>query len=180
VRQLTNLAGAVTDTYAYDAFGNLLGKTGSTPNSYLYRGEQYDSDLGLYYLRARYYNPTTGRFLSRDPNDPQPIDPDHQLYDAEVAPIDLKALHKYLYAGGDPVNTIDPRGRAEEAEDAGANLESVEEAIDNLKSIEKAQQRVRSGADGGKRIIDVIQKSFDRVDNLLDDIVRGKIDPGDL
>ena len=32
-----------------------------------YRGEQYDSDLGLYYLRARYYNPVTGRFLSRDP-----------------------------------------------------------------------------------------------------------------
>lgn len=143
-------------------------------------GEQYDPELGLYYLRARYMNPVTGRFMSRDPNDPQPIDPDHQLYDAEVAPIDLKALHKYLYAGGDPVNTIDPRGRAAEAEDAGANLESVEEAIDNLKSIEKAQQRVRSGADGGKRIIDVIQKSYDKVDNLLDDIVRGKIDPGDL
>ena len=32
-----------------------------------YRGEQYDSDLGLYYLRARYYNPVTGRFMSRDP-----------------------------------------------------------------------------------------------------------------
>jgi RHS repeat-associated protein len=34
-----------------------------------YRGEQYDPDLGLYYLRARYYNPATGRFLSRDPED---------------------------------------------------------------------------------------------------------------
>jgi RHS repeat-associated protein len=34
-----------------------------------YRGEQYDSDLGLYYLRARYYNPATGRFLSRDPEE---------------------------------------------------------------------------------------------------------------
>jgi RHS repeat-associated protein len=66
VRQLTSLAGAVTDTYDYNAFGNLLSKTGATPNSYLYRGEQYDSDLNLYYLRARYYNPATGRFLSRD------------------------------------------------------------------------------------------------------------------
>ena len=37
--------------------------------NYLYRGEQYDSDLGLYYLRARYYNPQTGRFLSRDPEE---------------------------------------------------------------------------------------------------------------
>ena len=97
VRQLTNSAGTVTDSYEYDAFGNALQTSGSTPNVYLYRGEQYDSDLGLYYLRARYYNPQTGRFMSRDPEDGKPIDP--------------KTLHKYLYAGGDPVNGVDPRGR---------------------------------------------------------------------
>jgi len=45
VRQLTNLAGTVTDTYAYDAFGNKITSTGSTPNNYLYRAEQYDPDL---------------------------------------------------------------------------------------------------------------------------------------
>jgi uncharacterized protein RhaS with RHS repeats len=54
--------------------------------------------LGLYYLRARYYNPATGRFLSRDPEDGKTKDP--------------ASLHKYLYANGDPVNRIDPRGRA--------------------------------------------------------------------
>ena len=86
-------------------FGNLLNKTGTTPNNYLYRGEQYDSDLGLYYLRARYYNPLTGRFLSRDPNDPQ-------LIDANEVPTDPKYLHKYLYANGDPINGTDPEGRA--------------------------------------------------------------------
>jgi RHS repeat-associated protein len=64
VRQLTNASGAITDKYDYDAFGNLLNKTGSTSNNYLYRGEQYDSDLGLYYLRARYMNSLTGRFLA--------------------------------------------------------------------------------------------------------------------
>jgi RHS repeat-associated protein len=63
----------------------------------LYRGEQYDSDLGLYYLRARYYNPNTGRFLSRDPYDG----------DANIP----ATLHKYLYAGGDPINRLDPTGR---------------------------------------------------------------------
>src|ERR1700692_4811433 len=67
VRQLTNAAGVVTDTYEYDAFGNKINSTGTTPNNYLYRGEQYDSDLGFYYLRARYYNPLTGRLLSADP-----------------------------------------------------------------------------------------------------------------
>jgi hypothetical protein len=53
--------------------------------------------LGLYYLRARYYNPATGRFLSRDPLVGQSWDP--------------KSLHKYLYAGGDPVNAEDPTGK---------------------------------------------------------------------
>ena len=102
VRQLTNSAGVVTDEYEYDAFGNSFTKSGTTPNNYLYRGEQYDSDLGLYYLRARYYNPATGRFLSRDPEDGKAFDP--------------KSLHKYLYAGGDPVNAIDPTGRVDTIE----------------------------------------------------------------
>jgi RHS repeat-associated protein len=97
VRQLTNVSGSVTDTYEYDAFGNKINSTGTTPNNYLYRAEQYDSDLGLYYLRARYYNPLTGRFLSRDPEDGKAFDP--------------ASLHKYVYAGGDPLNVIDPSGR---------------------------------------------------------------------
>ncbi len=88
--------------YDYDAFGNKINSTGSTPNNYLYRGEQYDSDLGLYYLRARYYNPTTGRFMSRDPEDGRKWDP--------------KTLHKYLYASADPVNRKDPTGRDDEVE----------------------------------------------------------------
>jgi RHS repeat-associated protein len=97
VRQLTNAAGAVTDTYEYDAFGNKINSTGTTPNNYLYRGEQYDPDLGLYYLRARYYDPATGRFFSRDSEN-------GKLYDQAT-------FHKYLYAGGNPVNYADPRGR---------------------------------------------------------------------
>jgi RHS repeat-associated protein len=98
VRQLTNTAGTITDTYDYDAFGNKINSTGTTPNSYMYRGEAFDSDLGLYYLRARWMNPLTGRFMSRDPEDGKLTDPG--------------SLHKYLYAFGDPVNRIDPRGRA--------------------------------------------------------------------
>jgi len=61
------------------------------------RGEQFDPDLGLYYLRARYYNAATGRFLSRDPKDGYINVP--------------KTLHKYLYADGDPVNMKDPTGK---------------------------------------------------------------------
>jgi RHS repeat-associated protein len=127
VRHLTNLSGTVTDTYEYDAFGYLLTSTGTTPSTYLYRGEQYDANLGLYYLRARYYNPATGRFLGRDPEDGNSKDP--------------SSLHKYLYAGGDPVNWIDPTGRdlietgeldketATEAPEAEAEAEGEKEAL---------------------------------------------------
>ena len=91
----------VTDTYDYDAFGNQVHSTGSTPNEMLYRGEQFDSDLGLYYLRARYYNPITGRFMSRDPQDGAVMTP--------------ATLHKYLYANGDPIDLADPTGRDADA-----------------------------------------------------------------
>ncbi|MGA3080561.1 MAG: RHS repeat-associated core domain-containing protein [Terracidiphilus sp.] len=98
VRALTSAAGQVTDSYEYDAFGNEIGHSGATPNNYLYRGEQWDPDLSLYYLRARYYNPVTGRFLSQDP------------YAGDV--YDPPSLHRYRYAQGNPTNYIDPSGRA--------------------------------------------------------------------
>jgi RHS repeat-associated protein len=91
------LSYAITDSYEYDAYGNEFTVSGSTPNEMMYRGEQYDSDLGLYYLRARYYNPLTVRFMSRDPEDGDTIYP--------------ISLHKYLYAGSDPVKYVDPTGR---------------------------------------------------------------------
>ena len=103
VRMMASLAGAVTDTYEYDAFGNLLAKTGATPNAYLYRGERYDADLKLYYLRARWYNPVTGRFMTRDPYSGSAYDP--------------ASLHRYNYARSNPANFVDPSGRATLIED---------------------------------------------------------------
>jgi RHS repeat-associated protein len=96
VRQLTSMAGAVTDSYEYDAFGNSFTVSGSTPNEMMYRGEEYDSDLSFVYLRARYMNPLTGRFVSRDPGDGELTNPE--------------TLHKYLYANAEPVNGFDPTG----------------------------------------------------------------------
>jgi RHS repeat-associated protein len=96
VRQLTDESGAVTDTYTYDAFGKLISSTGTTPNPYLYAGERFDADLGLYHLRARHYNADRGRFFSMDPYPGVTGDP--------------VSLHKYLYANADPVNLIDPSG----------------------------------------------------------------------
>ena len=97
MRALTNPSGAVTDTYDYDAFGNLIHSTGTTPNNYLFAGEQFDSDLGLYYNRARYLNVSTGRFWSADTFEGDPASP--------------LSLHKYLYGASDPINHIDPSGK---------------------------------------------------------------------
>jgi RHS repeat-associated protein len=93
---LGDASAAVTDTYDYDAYGNLIHSTGTTPNNYLFASEQFDPDLGLYYNRARYLNASTGRFWSMDTkegNDNRPL-----------------SLHKYLYASADPVGQIDPSG----------------------------------------------------------------------
>ncbi len=97
VRYLTDVNGTVTDTYDYDAFGNLTAASGATMNSYLFTGEQYDADLGLYYLRARYHNPDTGRFWTEDSYEGNGSDP--------------ASLHKYTYCGNNPVNAFDPSGK---------------------------------------------------------------------
>ncbi|MBA3534133.1 MAG: RHS repeat-associated core domain-containing protein, partial [Ardenticatenales bacterium] len=96
VRMLTTESGRATDQYTYDAFGNLISSSGNTPNAHLYAGERYEANSGSYFLRARYYNPISGRFLSMDP---YPGDFSNPL-----------TLHKYLYVHGDPVNNLDPSG----------------------------------------------------------------------
>src|SRR5208282_3577914 len=96
VRQLFNNSGAITDSYDYDAFGNLINSTGSTLNNYLFAGEQYDPALGLYYNRARYLNTATGRFWSMDTQQGEVTSP--------------LSLHKYLYDSANPVNRMDPTG----------------------------------------------------------------------
>ena len=57
-----------TATYEYDALGETIVNEEGTENSIKYTGEFFDESAGLYYLRARYYNPGTGRFISEDTN----------------------------------------------------------------------------------------------------------------
>ena len=80
---------------------------GFTNNRYLYTGEQFDPNLGLYYLRARLMNPLTGRFWSTDSYEGRADDP--------------VSLHKYLYTNADPANRIDPSGHFSLAEISTSN-----------------------------------------------------------
>ncbi|MBV9896015.1 MAG: RHS repeat-associated core domain-containing protein [Chloroflexi bacterium] len=97
VRLLLDTGGAITDQYTFDAFGSLVSRTGSTPNAYLYSGEQSDPNLSFYYLRARYMEPKTGRFWTADSYDGDPFDP--------------RSLHRYSYAAQNPITNRDPSGR---------------------------------------------------------------------
>jgi RHS repeat-associated protein len=89
VAELTDDSGVVTDSYVYDVFGAVTSSTGSTANDWLFTGEQEDGETGLYFLRARYYDPETGRFLARDP---------------------LEFNQRYAYAGNNPATMVDPSG----------------------------------------------------------------------
>ena len=96
VRALTNSAGSITDRYAYDAFGTTQSHSGSSANPYQYTGQYQDATTGLYQLRARYYPPGDGRFLSRDRMGLDQYDP------AE--------WNRYSYARNNPVLYGDPLG----------------------------------------------------------------------
>ena len=95
-RVLTNALGVVGGTYTYDAYGNLIAVAGGSSNAYLFAGEQRDSETELDYLRARYYDPLVGRFVSAD------------AYEGTLD--DPMSLHDYQYAHANPVVFTDPSG----------------------------------------------------------------------
>ena len=97
VRFLASTAGAITDTYTFDAFGTLIASTGTTANNFLFCGEQWDPDLARYFNRARYWEPGIGRFSSRD-----------TIQGSQSDPV---SLHQYLYCHDDGVNNADPSGQ---------------------------------------------------------------------
>jgi len=118
---LTNDAGRAAAAYAYDAWGNpLLSIPDSvgTKNKFRFTGEALDPGTGLYYLRARYYDPTSGRMLTRDP-----------FSGSRTLPLTLNA---YIYALNNPVRNIDPSGLTA-METANSGL--VNDALDNWPAI---------------------------------------------
>src|SRR5262249_13092185 len=121
VRFLTSGTGAITDTYDYDAFGNLISQTGTTPNNYLFAAEQFDSALGVYYNRARYYDQRQGRFLSMDSLEGDPNTP--------------LSLHRYLYTNLNPVNRLDRSGH--ESIDEFEISSAIEETLNTISSVQK-------------------------------------------
>jgi RHS repeat-associated protein len=103
VHALTDQDGAIIESYRFDAWGNILAVLDSSGepitsgqsqfgNRYLWQGREYSWTTGLYYFRARWYDPVVGRWLSLDP-------------------IGISGgLNQYVFCGNDPINKIDPFG----------------------------------------------------------------------
>jgi len=92
VTSLSNAAGALAQTYTFDSFGNQTASSGSLTNPLRYTGGEFDSEIGLYFERARYYDPSAGRFISEDP-------------------IQFKGGNNfYTYVGNGPTGAFDPSG----------------------------------------------------------------------
>ena len=94
--QVTDESGKIVNRYQYDEWGNILHQEEELKNPIRYSGEYYDEESGLYYLRARYYDPSTGRFISRDSYEGQLINP--------------LSLNLYTYCYNNPLKYVDPTG----------------------------------------------------------------------
>ena len=95
---LTDAAGTVTDSYAYDPFGQILNGQGTVNNPFRYVGQfgvMQEGD-GLQFMRARYYEAGVGRFLNKDPIISDPLSGQNQ--------------NRYSYVANEPVASIDPNG----------------------------------------------------------------------
>jgi RHS repeat-associated protein len=90
-RLLTDQSGNTVATYTYDAYGNETSHTGGADTPLRWAGQYQDASTGFYYLRARYYDPQTGQFVTRDP----------------LAPV---TQAPYAYAGSNPLNLLDLTG----------------------------------------------------------------------
>jgi RHS repeat-associated protein len=93
---MVNTSGTVVNSYRYDEWGNILSQSEGVPNAFKYAGEMYDTETGFYYLRARYYDPSVGRFINKDTYKGQIDNP--------------LSLNLYTYVHNNPLTNVDPTG----------------------------------------------------------------------
>ncbi|MFQ5964050.1 MAG: MopE-related protein [Candidatus Scalinduaceae bacterium] len=135
VRKLTDATGVEVNSYNYDSYGMLEDNVEGVLNPFTYTGREFDAESGLYYYRARYYDPQTGRFISEDP-------------------IGFLAgdMNFYRYVKNNPVNLVDPTGLIANAIAAGvlvtvvvliaADQADISISDFSLSNIKKEAQRI--------------------------------------
>jgi RHS repeat-associated protein len=110
VRAEVSSTGAVNGAWRYRGYGQIAASSGAATPSYFGLANELLDPSGLYYMRARWYDPAVGRFLSRDPLKGKPQNP--------------VTLNAYMYAAGDPIAFTDPTGLDPESdEDPGVGCQ---------------------------------------------------------
>ena len=146
VSRIASEWGRVKESYNYDPYGNLTYGIPDTVNYYGYNGESQNLATGLQYLRARYYNPHTGNFLTED------------TYPGQIS--DPLSLNRYDYVSNNPVNYDDPSGHIK--------LPSwMKDGIDNMKKgVEDVANTVKKGV---KSAVDTVKKAVKGVGKAIED-----------
>ncbi|WP_139487956.1 RHS repeat domain-containing protein [Brevibacillus dissolubilis] len=96
VTKIVDATGQTLNTYDYDVWGTITAQTENMSNPFTFTGEMYDKETGFYYLRARYYDPSVGRFITEDTYKGQVDNP--------------LSLNRYTYVHNNPLRFIDPTG----------------------------------------------------------------------
>ena len=150
---LSDTTGNLTDEYAFDPFGKIANSQGTTANPFKYVGKYgvMDESNGLTYIRARYFSPDLGRFITKDP-----------LAGTDA---DGQSLHRYVYALNNPVRLVDVSGFSSH------EVTSVAQAFSG--SSDKGHDFIFDLAAKGTRSLanTLVKKAFEKylVDNVLVD-----------
>ncbi|WP_426984539.1 RHS repeat domain-containing protein [Brevibacillus borstelensis] len=124
--------GEELNRYEYDTWGNLTAKTEGMSNPFTYSWEILDGETGFYYLRARYYDPTVGRFISEDTDKGQVDNP--------------LSLNRYTYTWNNPLRYLDPTGNKPEqySSQSEANFEKIyNDVVTGKRSLEGLSEQTK-------------------------------------
>ncbi len=134
--------GALAARYQWDAWGNLRATAGSSFNPFGFTGYEKDPATGLFYAKARFYDPETALFLSEDPVAGNATRP--------------PSLHKYLYAFQNPTVYVDPSGRHPELKKYEQELDAFADSMETL--IQILSQTPLAQTEEGKKLIASLAK----------------------
>jgi RHS repeat-associated protein len=159
-RLLTDDTAAVTDQLTYEAFGEVdaAASVQTSDNAFLYTGEQFDPNSGFYYLRARYMNPSVGRFIVQDAYIGNGADP--------------TSLHKYMYGNADPVNGRDPSGHVTLVE-LGQSLQTAGNLTTSALRVANTIHRVETTVNMVYSAIEIAQLFYSgQIDKVMREALR--------
>jgi len=142
---LSDATGTMVQTYGYDAFGNVtVSGSGNVSQPFMFTGREYDSETGMYFYRARYYDPQAGRFVTKDP-------------------IGFAGgINVFSYVENNPSNFIDPTGNVVLVDDAAIAIGTLVVATAAYLQTQQGQQATRDVANViGNLINDILENPPD-------------------